>query len=175
MSLKLKWLENIDSLVAGLHKGRAAARIFVCSQQKPRTEQVVSCIFKMLKAFLVFSKCLIAFVSLLIPSTLVCGRNGSFCNTFMAKSDFWSSSLPRSLPRRKVMKLSLQKQSLILKDLLCKYSITWIRWLLTMRLQNGPHLLLRLESSQSTPWRISQEFHKPITRLDSSLCSLFFL
>ena len=47
MSLKLKWLENIDSLVAGLHKGRAAARIFVCSQQKPRTEQVegFSCLF----------------------------------------------------------------------------------------------------------------------------------
>ena len=34
----------------------------------------------------------------------VSARNGSFCNTFMAKSDFWSSSLPRSLPRRKVRK-----------------------------------------------------------------------
>ena len=80
----------------------------------------------------------------------------------MAKSDFWSSSLPRSLPRRKV-KLSLWKQ--ILKDFRQKFNVLK-RWLLMMRLQNDRHLLLQLDSSQSTPWRISREFRKPITRLD---------
>ena len=47
MPLQLKLVENVHSLVAGLHKGRAAARIFVCSQQKPWIEQVegFSCLF----------------------------------------------------------------------------------------------------------------------------------
>ena len=32
---------RLFTLVAGLCQGRAAARIFICSQQKPRTEQVL--------------------------------------------------------------------------------------------------------------------------------------
>ena len=57
MTLELKWVENVQSLVAGLHEGRAAARIFVCSQQKPWTEQVesFSCIFKNFIRICIFS------------------------------------------------------------------------------------------------------------------------
>ena len=50
----------------------------------------------------IFQLHLYLLVELFSSRQLLCGRNGSFCNTFMAKSDFWSSSLPRSLPRRKV-------------------------------------------------------------------------
>lgn len=107
----------------------------------------------------IFQLHLYPLVKLFSSRQLLCGRNGSFCNTFMAKSDFWSSSLPRSLPRRKV-KLFLK--SFVMQIFFKK------RWHLMMRLQNGRHPLPRLDSSQSTPWRTSQEFHRPITRLDAS-------
>ena len=56
MPLELKLMDNVHTLVAGLCKGRTAARIFIRSKQKPRTEQVksFSCIFQMFIAFLSF-------------------------------------------------------------------------------------------------------------------------
>ena len=97
---------------------------------------------------------------------LLCARNGSFCNTFMAKSDFWSSSLPRSLPRRKV-------KSIVGKaccgNFTHKSNLSY-RWLLMMRLQNDLHLLLLLGSSRSTRWRTSREFPKHITRFGLLPC-----
>ena len=100
----------------------------------------------------------------------VSARNGSFCNTFMAKSDFWSSSLPRSLPRRKVRKYNCKDKILTITYYMrsiCQY-VKLFRWLLMTRLRNGLHLPLQLVSSQSTPWRTSLESHKPTTRLPIS-------
>ena len=105
-------------------------------------------------------------LSLFSSRQLWCGRNGSFCNTFMAKSDFWSSSLPRSLPRRKV-------KSIVGKaccgNFTHKSNLSY-RWLLTMRLQNDLHLLLLQGSSRSTRWRTSREFPKHITRFGMLPC-----
>ena len=96
----------------------------------------------------------------------VSARNGSFCNTFMAKSDFWSSSLPRSLPRRKVRKYNCKDKILTIWDQFANMYI--FRWLSMTRLLNGLPLPLQLVSSQSTPWRTSLESHKPTTRLPIS-------
>ena len=61
------------------------------------------------------------FFGILPLPQFVSARNGSFCNTFMAKSDFWSSSLPRSLPRRKVRKYSYKDKIPTTMRSICQY------------------------------------------------------
>ena len=116
MPLELKWVENVQSLVAGLHKGRAAARIFVCSQQKPWTEQVesFSCIFKNFIRICIFSH----------PVNFGVWKEWQFLQHFHGQVRLLVV-IPTSFFAQKKGEMICAKKRYFLKEFLCKYWMAW--------------------------------------------------